>query len=319
MATAAALLVVVLALLLPAVPAAAGVSGFPWPIQNQGNRGSDVLAIQSLLRGHGIRVVYDGIFSSNTARGVEAFQRANGLPATRVVDHQTWAKLVIPVGPGDTGEGVLTLQRQLNEKRAAGLRVTGVYDIATAAAVRTLEAHVGHPRDGIADSGIWRYLIAHYELPAFSAATRLCDYSVGNGPANWGTGAAIGQLEAAGRAFVSTGYGRVSVGDLGYEHGGDIPLHATHEVGLDADLRPVRDARDQCRWGTNWRSASYDRTATRRLVDTIRLTAPGHLKLIYFNDPVLVREGRTTWYTGHDDHLHVRYCEPGHALSRYRC
>ena len=33
------------------------------------------------------------------------------------------------------------------------------------------------------------------------------------------------------------------------------------------------------------------------------------MKLIYFNDPVLISEGLTTWYTGHDDHLHVRYCE----------
>jgi peptidoglycan hydrolase-like protein with peptidoglycan-binding domain len=307
-----------LALIAQAVPATVAAASFPWPIQSQGNRGSDVQAIQSLLRGHGFRVHYDGIFSSNTARGVEAFQLHTGLKPTRVVDHLTWAKLVIPVGPGDSGEAVLTLQRQLNEKRAARLAVTGLYDAATATAVRALEAHIGHPRDGIADTGLWRYLIAHYELPVFSAAG-LCDYSVGNGPANWGTGAAIGQLEVAARGIVAARLGRVPVGDLGYEHGGDIPGHATHEVGLDVDLRPIRDNRDQCRWGSNWRYTTYDRTGTRRLVDSIRAAAPGHVKLIYFNDPVLIREGRTTWYAGHDDHLHVRYCETGHAVSAYRC
>jgi hypothetical protein len=129
----------------------------------------------------------------------------------------------------------------------------------------------------------------------------------------------VGQLTAAARGFYARGLGRAPVGDLGYEHGGDIPGHSTHEVGLDVDLRPVRDNRDQCRWGTSWRLGSYDRTATRELIRAIRAAAPGHVKLIYFNDPVLIREGATTWYAGHDDHLHVRYCEKGHALSMYRC
>jgi peptidoglycan hydrolase-like protein with peptidoglycan-binding domain len=308
-----------LALIAPALPARAGVAGFPWPVESQGNRGSNVLAIQSLLRAHGIRVVYDGIYSSNTAWGVETFQRAKGLKVTRIVDHLTWARLVVPIGPGARGEAVLTLQRQLNEKRAARLAVTGAYDAATASAVRALEAHVGHPGDGVADSGLWRYLIAHYELPVFASSTGLCEYQVGNGPAHWGTGAAIGQAEQAGRVMAAAGYGRVGVGDVSLEHGGNIPLHATHELGLDMDVRPIRDNRDQCRWGTNWRSTSYDRTATRRLIDTIRAAAPGHVKLIYFNDPVLIREGRTTWYAGHDDHLHVRYCEALHAVATYRC
>src|SRR5688500_8901240 len=119
-------LALLLSLIAQAVPASVAAVSFPWPIQSQGNRGSDVQAIQSLLRGHGYRVVYDGIFSSNTARFVEAFQLQHGLKPTRVVDHLTWARLVIPVGPGDSGEAVLTLQRQLNEKRAAGLAVTGL-------------------------------------------------------------------------------------------------------------------------------------------------------------------------------------------------
>ena len=101
------------------------------------------------------------------------------------------------------------------------------------------------------------------------------------------------------------------VGDASCEHGGNIPLHETHEVGLDVDVRPIRDAENQCTWGTNWRFASYDRAATRTLIKTIRAAAPGHVKLIYFNDPVLIREGLTTWFSGHDDHLHIRYCETG--------
>lgn len=313
-----AAVVLLLATLGSASGVSAGLSGFPWPVQSLGNRGADVLAVQSLLRGHGIRVDADWIYSANTVAGVRSFQSQRKLPVTGVVDAATWTKLVVPVGPGAKGEAVLTLQRQLNLKHRAGLRVTGTFDAETGAAVRRFEQHVRHPVDGTADTGMWRYLIAHFATPSFSG-TGLCDYSVGNGAANWGTGSTIGQLEAAGRRFAGLRKGGVPVGDLGWEHGGDIPGHATHETGLDIDLRPVRDNRDQCRWGTNWRFTSYDRTATRELIKAIRATAPGHVKLIYFNDPVLIREGWTVWYRGHDDHLHVRYCEVGHSLSAYRC
>ena len=45
----------------------------------------------------------------------------------------------------------------------------------------------------------------------------------------------------------------------------------------------------------------------------------GHVKVIYFNDPVLIGEGLTTRLAGHDNHLHVRYCEAWHPVSAYRC
>jgi hypothetical protein len=81
----------------------------------------------------------------------------------------------------------------------------------------------------------------------------------------------------------------------------------------------MRDANNQCTWGGTYRLANYDRSATRALVKAIRATAPRHVKVIYFNDPVLIREGLTTWYAGHDDHLHVRYCDAAHPLAAYRC
>jgi hypothetical protein len=84
-------------------------------------------------------------------------------------------------------------------------------------------------------------------------------------------------------------------------------------------IRPLRKANDQCAWGTRWTYATYDRAATRALVKAIRAIAPGHVKLIYFNDPVLISEGLTTWHTGHEDHLHVRFCEATHPVPLYDC
>ena len=299
-------------------PAAGALRGFDWPIQSLGNRGVDVTTIQRLLVHRGVSAAYNGVFTTGTRDAVRTFQSRRGLPITGVVDAATWTALVPTVRPGGSGVAVRSLQHQLNAKVGAGLEVSGVYDAATIAAVRAFERHVGITIDDNADPRTWRYLVAHFDQPSFSRSG-LCDYSVGNGPANWGRAATIAQVEAAGAAIAAAGYGRVPVGDISFEHGGDIPEHATHEIGLDVDLRPMRDNRDQCTWGTNWRLTSYNRTATRELIRAIRAAAPGHVELIYFNDPVLVEEGLTTSYAGHDDHLHVRYCETGHPFAAYRC
>jgi hypothetical protein len=235
-----------------------------------------------------------------------------------IVAAATWSKLIVPLRTGSTGEAVRVVQRLLNEKRFARLAVNGVYGTATRKAVIMFQKHIRMTPHGNVGPVTWQRLLWHFDTPVFTPST-LCDYSVGNGHANWGTAAAIGQLEAAAAAFARTGHGRVAVGDVSFEHGGKIPGHDTHRVGLDADLRLIRKAGDQCSRPTNRRLASYDRAATRLLILAIRAAAPGHVKLIYFNDPVLIREGLTTRFVGHDDHLHVRYCEIAYPIASYRC
>ena len=188
---------------------------------------------------------------------------------------------------------------------------------ATRAAVVAFQQHTRILANGRTGATVWRLLLAHLDRPNFAGP--LCDYSVGNGPANWGTAAAIGQLNAAAAIVVSQGHGQVALGDIGFEHGGDIPGHQTHEHGMDVDVRLMRDRHDQCRWGGSYRMAAYDRAATRALIRAIRSTARGHVKLIYFNDPVLIREGLVRRFPGHDDHLHIRYCERVHPVAAYDC
>jgi len=313
------LLPIILAtLLLAATATGASAATRTSPTQSLGNRGADVRAIQGLLGHHGFPVAIDGIFGTATRDQATAFQAARGLPVTGVVGETTWAKLLVSLRPGSSGAAVKVLQRQLNEKRGARLAVDGRYGTATTNAVIAFQKHVGMTPHGLVGPVTWRNLLWHYDYPAFNS-TSLCDYSVGNGRANWGTGAAIGQLEAAAAAFATAGRGRVAVGDVGHEHGGDIAGHTTHELGLDVDVRLIRDAKNQCTYGSNWRYVSYDRGATRTLIRAIRAAAPGHVKLIWFNDPTLIREGLTTYHSGHDDHLHVRYCEASHPAAAYRC
>jgi peptidoglycan hydrolase-like protein with peptidoglycan-binding domain len=307
------------AALLVAGQAAAAWPSQAYPTQSAGDRGTDVSAIQLLLRFRGIPMTLTGIFDVPTVTAVKQFEVSAGQKPDGIVDRLLWPRLTPRLEPGAKNAAVTALQKELNQKRGLHLTEDGVYGAATRTAVLGFQRHAGLIPNAIVGASTWQALLWHFELPHFSTATMLCDYAVGNGAANWGTAAAIAQIEAAGKAIGAKGLGRIAVGDVGLEHGGDIPLHMTHERGLDVDIRPMKRSRNQCIGGTNWRLATYDRTATRTLIRTIRATAPGHVKLIYFNDPVLIREGLTTWFAGHDDHLHVRYCEAIHPLAMYDC
>ncbi len=304
--------------LVVSAPAAAATPSPGYPAQSLGSRGTDVKAIQWLLTARGHHVAADAVFGVTTRDAVKAHQAAVGLPVNGIVDDATWVKLVVRVSLGSVGPAVSAVQRELRAKRHLDVPVDGVFGASTRIAVRAFQKHERLPVTGIVNGTTWRRLIWHYELPTFNKRS-LCDYSVGNGAANWATAAATNQLEAAARLVAEQGHGRVAVGDASRQHGGDIAGHETHERGLDIDVRPMRKAEDQCRWGGSWRASTYDRAATRALVKAIRATAPGHVKLIYFNDPVLIREGLTRRHRGHDDHLHIRYCEAVHPLKMYDC
>jgi peptidoglycan hydrolase-like protein with peptidoglycan-binding domain len=301
-----------------AVPANSYPNAF-FHTQSLNNRGADVLAIQYLLQHHGQSAAADGIFGASTVTAVKAFQTAKGLGSDGIVGPQTWGALVPTLRQGSTGPAVKALQVELNAKRRLSLPVDGVYGSAVTSAVTSFQSHAGIGADGIAGPITWRNLVWHYDYPELAAG--LCDQDPdGNGTANWGTAAGVGQLEQAARAFAATSQGQVPLGDFGFEHGGSIPGHSSHQVGLDVDLWPIRTDSAQCTAGRiTWQSSTYDRAATRQLVQAIRAAAPGHIRLIFFNDPVLIDEGLTTSYANHDNHLHVRYCEKVHPNSLYTC
>jgi peptidoglycan hydrolase-like protein with peptidoglycan-binding domain len=305
------------ATLTTAGPANAYANAF-FHTQSSGNRGVDVQAIQYLLTAAGYAASPDGVFGSGTNTAVRNFQSARGLAVDGIVGPATWGALAVTVRQGSSGNAVRALQVQLNAKRGAGLAVDGQFGPGTDSAVRSFQSHAGIGVDGVVGPTTWRNLIWHYDYPGFA---NMCDKDPdGNGTANWGTGAAIGQLERAAAVFAGTGQGRVPLGDVSFEHGGDIPGHASHEVGLDADVWPIRTDSAQCTAGRiTWQSGAYDRAATRQLVQAIRGAAPGHIKLIFFNDPTLIAEGLTSSYPNHDNHLHIRYCEAVHPNSLYDC
>ncbi len=289
-------------LMVAATQPAAAFSGAFFHIVSQGNRGTDVQTLQYLLN-----IGADGDFGTGTTAAVKSFQSSKGLGADGVVGPATWGALLPTVRRGDNNNAVKALQAQLNAKRNAGLTVDGAFGAGTEAAVMSFQSHAGLGADGIVGPTTWKNLIWHYEYANF--ASNLCDQDPdGNGSANWGVASTVAQLEQAASAFGALGKGKVPVGDISFEHGGDIPGHASHETGMDVDLWPIRTDRAQCT-GTRitWQSSTYDRTATRELVKAIRAAAPGQIDVIYFNDPTLINEGLTTAFANHDNHLHIRY------------
>ncbi|MFC9689358.1 penicillin-insensitive murein endopeptidase [Kribbella sp. NPDC056951] len=292
-----------------------------WPTQSKGSRGADVEAIQQLLVHAGQTVAVDGDFGSGTDAAVRAFQTARGLGADGRVGPNTWGALAVSLRQGDNNNAVRALQRQLNVKRGLGLSVDGSFGPGTYAAVVDFQRHAGIEDNGEVGPITWRNLIWHYQLVDRPEAAAICTKAsdVNGDSAHWGTAAAVGQLTAAAGRVYSSGLGPVAARDLSFEHGGNIPDHASHEVGLDADVQLMRNDHAQCT-GTSRISrfdAQYSRTATRELIQAIRAT--GRVKVIFFNDPVLIGEGLVQSQDNHDDHLHVRYCESVHPNSSYSC
>lgn len=277
-------------------------SGAFFHVVSVGNRGTDVQSLQYLLN-----IGADGVFGSGTETAVKNFQASKGLAADGVAGPATWGAAVTTIRLGSSGNAVKALQVQLNAKRYAGLTVDGNFGPGTEAAVKSFQSHAGLTADGVVGPTTWKNLIWHYEYLDMSA--NICDQDPdNNGPANWGVASSVAQFETAARNFAATGNGRVPVGDISFEHGGDIPGHASHETGMDIDFWPIRTDNGQCSAGRiTWQSTTYDRAATRELVKAVRAAAPGQIELIYFNDPVLINEGLTTSYPNHDNHLHIRY------------
>lgn len=81
-----------------------------------GTAGSWVTVLQAALMGRGYPVGasgQDGDFGLDTQAAVQSFQRANGLPATGVVDGGTWAALGHGGERAAPGSGLLTVMETL--------------------------------------------------------------------------------------------------------------------------------------------------------------------------------------------------------------
>jgi hypothetical protein len=309
--------VLVVALVAAALSPAAVAQAHPsatWPILARKDHGADVKALELLLRSRGEHLAVNGVFEGETDQAVRSFQKRKGLVVDGIVGPQTWKAVVRVLSRGEKGAAVRALQSQLIAKRRADLAITGRFGARTWKETKRFQKHMGIAVDGVAGPTTWRNLLWHFQRHTTSATT--CRYS---DDGRWGTAGTIRHLRGAGARFDKAHRGRVAVGHISKEHGGYFPPHASHRIGLDVDIRPVRKQGNQCKLGTTWKGEAYARLGTRLMIEAIRKAAPQRVKVIWFNDPVLIEKGYTEPMSGHDDHLHVRYCTAGNADPNYRC
>jgi peptidoglycan hydrolase-like protein with peptidoglycan-binding domain len=305
---------VLLAASLWPAPEAAAHPSATWPILARKDHGVDVRALDHLLRARGEDPKPNGVFEGDTDQAVRSFQKRKGLVVDGIVGPATWRALVPTLDGGERGPAVRALQRELLAKRHADLVLNGRYGARTRGEVRKFQKHMNIAADGVAGDNTWRNLLWHYQRNTSSGT--VCAYS---DDGRWGTASTIRHIRGAGARFHGHHRGRVALGHISNEHGGYLPPHVSHRVGLDADFRPIRKDKDQCTEGTTWQGSAYARRGTRLLVEAIRKAAPQRVKEIWFNDPKLVQKGVTEHLSGHDDHLHVRYCTVGNPDVNYRC
>lgn len=278
----------------------------------EGDRGTDVMALQYMLSSRGFSVgKVDGVFGPATEKAVRRFQKAKGFTVDGIVGPVTWTKVHVQVGTGkqNASKDVKALQLLLDEKTPSKLKVDGKWGPNTKSALRRFERVEGLKRNGIITDSEWSKLLGHFEKTNSSAICR--SSVVSKTSEQWGTASTIGAIEKAAKGWDVGRYGKLTHEDISKVHGGDIANHTTHEVGLDADFSVFTKSKNQCNYRSKTWYKSYDRDATRAFIK--RLKATGRVKVVYLNDDVLIREGLTKRLFSHDDHFHVRFKE--HAFT----
>ena len=137
----------------------------PWPVLHIGQQGHTVKTLQLLLRAHGRDVVVDGIFGPQTDAAVSGFQTIKGLPASGIVDADTWKALIVPVGKGSNGDAVRSVQEELGCRRdcpdsTQWLQIDGIFGPKTVAAILLFQQALPNIRalqvDGTVDPLAWQ-------------------------------------------------------------------------------------------------------------------------------------------------------------------
>jgi peptidoglycan hydrolase-like protein with peptidoglycan-binding domain len=139
-----------------------------WPALGPGMQGPEVETLQQFLADRRLLTPgdVDGDFGPATERAIRTLQDGLGLNVDGYTDESVWKALVFEVSLGDRGPVVRALQRELNDKWNADLRIDGVFNHETDRAVRSFQLAHKLKVDGVAGALTWRRLISYIPEPA---------------------------------------------------------------------------------------------------------------------------------------------------------
>ena len=169
-----------------AVPTSAPIlEDSTYKVLQNGSTGNQVLALQQALAELGyLTSTPDGTYSTTTTQAVIALQKMNGLPMNGIADanlqalifhgqpkNSSGTKVSIKTLPALSGitirlhdQGVLvsTVQTRLTQLGYYDGEISGVYDVATQAAVKAFQKSEGLTQDGVVGQTTWQELYAEW-------------------------------------------------------------------------------------------------------------------------------------------------------------
>jgi murein L,D-transpeptidase YcbB/YkuD len=121
-----------------------------------------VTPLQCLLKQQGFyNFKVTGSWNTPTLKGLESFQAKRQHPVRHWASPSDWTSLLSAgnkrtvLRAGASNSDVTRVQRAMNAATRSGLSVTGTYDAATVAAVKTYQRQVGLNPTGVVGSAIW--------------------------------------------------------------------------------------------------------------------------------------------------------------------
>lgn len=266
-----------------------------------------------------------GAFGPRTERALKEFQSANDLTPSGTLDSATQdaiRQLNEGVKVGSRGSAVSGLQQRLvklgNMTNAQVSSGPGIFGPRTEEALKQFQSQNGIEPSGVLTVQTYRALLtavptAPPPVPTTGSAvdTVLPESGRGfttfnrepGGADQFGLASTVFAIQLVAAAWADTHAFPIAVGDMSRKGGGRFPPHSSHKDGRDVDVRPFRHG--GAPGPTNVNDPSYDHALTRELVVLIREKFPS--VTILFNDKVLIRDGLTRPFAGHDNHLHVRF------------
>jgi peptidoglycan hydrolase-like protein with peptidoglycan-binding domain len=266
-----------------------------------------------------------GTFGPRTERALKELQSVNELPTSDALDRPTReaiAQINAGLGLASNGVVVRSLQHRLvklgNMTNAQAAAAAGGFDAVTETALKQFQMQHGIATTGIFNTATYRLLLTAVPIgqPLISTRGSAVDTvlpEAGRGFATFnrepggadqfGLASTILAIQTIGAAWAETHGFPVFVGDISRKGGGTFPPHSAHKDGRDVDLRPFRHRGQP--GATNINDPSYDHALTRALVLLVRQKFPQ--VTVLFNDPLLIGDGLTRQFAGHDNHLHVRF------------